>query len=125
MLLSMISFVRYVTENVKSFVDDYFKNCNKDLLIPQLIFLIKHKQDGTELIDKLKDKLPQYVDDPILKELDYDVLLKIINFKNYQSNADNFAKVFNFCLDYLDEKRNEMDCSELFASVDFTVSRIE
>lgn len=114
-----------VGENIKLFVDEYFKNCNKDLLIPKLIFLIKHQQDGKELINQLKEKLPHYVDDPILKELDYNVLLQVVNFKNYQSNNESFSKVFNFCLEYLDENRNEKDCSELFATINVTKISVE
>ncbi|KAK8878479.1 hypothetical protein M9Y10_005254 [Tritrichomonas musculus] len=93
-----------------------------DLLIPQLIFQLKHNKDGAELIDKLKEKLPDYVSDPNLMNLDYEILLKIVNLKSLQDDNDNFEKVFNFCLNYLDEHRNDKNCSGLFATLN--VSKI-
>lgn len=104
-----------VDEGVRKYALDYLQENKQKLLIPHILFNLTHDKDPSKEVNELKQKLPDYITDEKLKSVPFEVLKQVIDLSSHQGNEESFQKIYNFCLEYLDENQ---DCSELFLTLD-------
>ena len=77
-----------------------------------------HNQDSSIQKNQLRKNFPDYINDPKLKELPFEVLKDCVDFKIVQDNDESFQKVYSFCLNYIDENKELENVSEIFSTLD-------
>lgn len=107
-----------VDQKVFKYASDFLQKNGQKLLINHLLFQLEHdKENADELKEKLKNNLPNYIDDPNLPLLPFDVLKEVVDFAIVEKDQESFQKVYSFCLKYFDDHPDNQNCSELFSTL--------
>lgn len=107
-----------IASDIRQFGMTYYEENQQKLIIPRVLFKLKHGDDYTSDLEYLSQNIISFLNDKNLPKLPPDVLIKCVDFQKVEDMNEGFDSLFKYCLEYLDNhhKKGE-DVSSIFRTL--------